>query len=184
MKEQAEVQEWVRACREGSARYQRKLFKHFYSTAMQVCMRYAGNSDEASDMLNEGFLRVFSNLDKYENTGSFDAWLKRVVSNAALDYRRRYATPVDMVEIDALPEMQLTDHSVNDAVARMSSQELIGLIQQLPPVTRTVFNMFVFEGFSHKEIAQRMDITENTSAWHVNSARAKLKEAIKKMNDE
>ena len=89
-----------------------------------------------------------------------------------------------MVEIDALPEMQLTDHSVNDAVARMSSQELIGLIQQLPPVTRTVFNMFVFEGFSHKEIAQRMDITENTSAWHVNSARAKLKEAIKKMNDE
>ena len=89
-----------------------------------------------------------------------------------------------MVEINALPEMQLTDHSVNDAVARMSSQELIGLIQQLPPVTRTVFNMFVFEGFSHKEIAQRMDITENTSAWHVNSARAKLKEAIKKMNDE
>ena len=80
MKEQAEVQEWVRACREGSARYQRKLFKHFYSTAMQVCMRYAGNSDEASDMLNEGFLRVFSNLDKYENTGSFGAWLKRVVS--------------------------------------------------------------------------------------------------------
>ena len=71
-----------------------------------------------------------------------------------------------------------------DAVARMSSQELVGLIQQLPPVTRTVFNMFVFEGFSHRDIAQELNISENTSAWHVNSARTKLKEAISKLYDE
>lgn len=184
MKEHPEVQDWIRACKEGNARAQRKLFKHFYSPVMQVCMRYAGSADEAADMLNEGFLKVFSNLDKYESTGSFEAWLKRVVSNAALDYRRRYARPVDLVAIDGLPDMQFADCSVNDAVSRMSSQELVELIQLLPPVTRTVFNMFVFEGFSHKEIAQRMDITENTSAWHVNSARAKLKEAISKMYDE
>lgn len=185
MKEQAEVQEWVRACREGSARYQRKLFKHFYSTAMQVCMRYAGNSDEASDMLNEGFLRVFSNLDKYENTGSFEAWLKRVVCNAALDYRRRFVKKVDFVNIDEMPDtQQIADDAVDDAVARISSQELVELIQQLPPVTRTVFNLFVFEGFSHRDISQELNISENTSAWHVNSARTKLKDAICKMYDE
>jgi len=183
MREQSEVLEWVGACRDGNARAQRKLFKHFYGMAMQICMRYAGSSDEAADMLNEGFLKVFSNLDKYESTGSFEAWLKRVVSNAALDYRRRYVQQVELVELDGLPDMQLADYSVNDAVANISSQELIGLIQTLPPVTRTVFNMFVFEGFSHREIAEEMGITENTSAWHVNSARSKLKELICKMYD-
>lgn len=178
------MQEWVRACREGNARAQRKLFKHFYGLVMRICMRYAGSTDEASDMLNEGFLKVFSNLDKYENTGSFEAWLKRVVCNAALDYRRRFVKQVDFVNIDDLPDMQVADDAVNDAVARMSSQELVGLIQKLPPVTRTVFNMFVFEGFSHRDIALELNITENTSAWHVNSARTKLKDAISKMYDE
>ena len=184
MREHSEVQEWVRACLEGNARAQRKLFKHFYGLVMRVCMRYAGSTDEAADMLNEGFLKVFSNLDKYENTGSFEAWLKRVVCNAALDYRRRFVKQVDFVNIDELPETQVADETVNDAVARMSSQELVGLIQQLPPVTRTVFNMFVFEGFSHRDISQELNISENTSAWHVNSARTKLKEAISKLYDE
>lgn len=184
MKEHPEVQEWIRACREGSARAQRKLFKHFYGPVMRICMRYAGSTDEAADMLNEGFLKVFSNLDKYENTGSFEAWLKRVVCNAALDYRRRFVKKVDFVNIDELPDMQVADDSVNDAVAKMSSQELVELIQQLPPVTRTVFNMFVFEGFSHRDIASELNITEGTSAWHVNSARTKLKDAISKMYDE
>ena len=72
-------------------------------------MRYAGSTDEAADMLNEGFLKVFSNLDKYENTGSFEAWLKRVVCNAALDYRRRFVKQVDFVNIDELPETQVAD---------------------------------------------------------------------------
>ena len=184
MKEHSEVQEWVRACREGSSRAQRKLFKHFYSMVMSICMRYAGSTDEAADMLNEGFLKVFSNLDKYENTGSFEAWLKRVVSHVALDYRRKYSQRVDLVEIDGLQEVQVADFSVNDAVSKMSSQELVGLIQLLPPMTRTVFNLFVFEGYSHKEISRQLEITENTSAWHVNSARAKLKEAIRKLYDE
>ena len=184
MKEHPEVQEWIRACREGNARAQRKLFKHFYGPVMRICMRYAGSTDEAADMLNEGFLKVFSNLDKYENTGSFEAWLKRVVCNAALDYRRRFVKQVDFVNIDELPDMQVADDAVNDAVARMSSQELVEMIQKLPPVTRTVFNMFVFEGFSHRDIALELNITENTSAWHVNSARTKLKDAISKMYDE
>jgi RNA polymerase sigma-70 factor (ECF subfamily) len=185
MKEHSEVQEWIRACREGNARAQRKLFKHFYSLVMRICMRYAGSTDEAADMLNEGFLKVFSNLDKYENTGSFEAWLKRVVCNAALDYRRRFVKKVDFVNIDEMPDTkQIADEAVNDAVARISSQELVELIQQLPPVTRMVFNMFVFEGYSHRDIALALNITENTSAWHVNSARSKLKEAISKMNDD
>lgn len=178
MRDQSELLEWVHACREGNARAQRKLFKHFYSSVMAVCMRYAGNSDEADDMLNDGFLKVFSNLDKYEDSGSFEAWMKCVVRNAALDYRRKYDQKVDFVDIDEVVDNQMTDYHLNDAVSKMSSQEVISLIQQLPPVTRTVFNLFVFEGFSHKEISEQLNITENTSAWHVNSARTRLKNAI------
>lgn len=178
MRDQSELLEWVHACREGNARAQRRLFKHFYSSVKAVCMRYAGSSDEAEDMLGDGFLKVFSNLDKYEDSGSFEAWMMRVVRNAALDYRRKYDRKADFVDIDEVAETQLTDHHLNDAVSKMSSQELVSLIQQLPPVTRTVFNLFVFEGFSHKEISQQLNITENTSAWHVNNARTRLKNAI------
>ena len=184
MKGHSEVQEWVQGCREGSSRAQRKLFKHFYSSVMSICMRYAGSTDEAADMLNEGFLKVFSNLDKYENTGSFEAWLKRVVCNAALDYRRKYDRNVTFIELEDIPDNHLADNSMNDAVSRMSSQEMVELIQLLPPVTRTVFNLFVFEGYSHSEIASQLNMTENTSAWHVNQARAKLKAAIMKCDNE
>lgn len=184
MREQSELLEWVRACRAGNARAQRKLFERFYSTVMGICMRYAGSTDEAADMLNEGFLKVFSNLDKYEDTGSFEAWMKRVVCNAALDYRRKYDKRVETVDLDEITDNHLADSHVNDAVAKISSQEIVGLIQQLPSVTRTVFNMFVFEGFSHSEIAQQLNISENTSAWHVNNARTRLKNAIKQIEEE
>ncbi len=184
MRDQSELLEWVSACRVGNARAQRKLFKHFYSCVMAICMRYAGNSDEADDMLNDGFLKVFSNLDKYEDSGSFEAWMKRVVRNAALDYRRKYDNRVDIVDIDELSDSQMTDYHINDAISKMSSQEMVNMIQQLPPVTRTVFNLFVFEGFSHGEIAQQLNITENTSAWHVNNARKRLKSAINQYDNE
>jgi RNA polymerase sigma-70 factor (ECF subfamily) len=184
MREQSELLEWVRACRAGNARAQRKLFERFYSTVMGICMRYAGSTDEAADMLNEGFLKVFSNLDKYEDTGSFEAWMKRVVCNAALDYRRKYDKRLETVDLDEISDSHLADSQVNDAVAKISSQEIVGLIQQLPSVTRTVFNMFVFEGFSHNEIAQQLNISENTSAWHVNNARTRLKNAIKQIEEE
>lgn len=184
MKEQSEVLQWVQDCRKGSTRAQHKLFKYFYGTVMSVCMRYAGSTDEAADMLNEGFLKVFSNLDKYENSGSFEAWLKRVVCNAALDYRRRYDKNVEFVDIDEIQEVHLSDYNVNDAISKISSNEIVRLIQQLPPVTRMVFNMFLFEGFSHREIAQQLNITENTSAWHVNNARNRLKEELKQFDNE
>ena len=143
-----------------------------------------GFGNGAADMLNEGFLKVFSNLDKYENSGSFEAWLKRVVCNAALDYRRRYDKNVEFVDIDEIQEVHLSDYNVNDAISKISSNEIVRLIQQLPPVTRMVFNMFLFEGFSHREIAQQLNITENTSAWHVNNARNRLKEELKQFDNE
>ena len=111
-------------------------------------MRYASSTDEAEDMLNEGFLKVFSNLDKYENTSSFESWMKRVIINAALDYRRKYDPKVEITDIDAIAETSVVGYDENRALGQLSSEALIALIQHLPPATRTVFNLYVFENYS------------------------------------
>lgn len=180
----AEIAHWIADCKKGNHRAQHKLFKHFYADMYQVCMRYASSTDEADDMLNEGFLKVFSNLDKYENTGSFESWMKRVMVNAALDYRRKYDNHAEMTDLDAVAETTAIGYDVNQALSKMTSEDLVSLIQQLPPMTRTVFNMFVFENYSHAEIAQQLNMSEGTSAWHVNAARTRLKNEIYKLNNE
>ena len=180
----SEVLQWIEGCRKGNRRAQHKLFRHFYPAMYRLCMRYASSTDEADDMLNEGFLKVFSNLDKYkEDTGSFESWMKRVMVHAAIDYRRKYDPKVDMADLADWSESGVIGYDVNVAVGKMSADELVALIQKLPPMTRTVFNLFVFENCSHAEIAQQMGITEGTSAWHVNAARTRLKNEIEKWNE-
>lgn len=182
--ENVRIARWLEGCREGNRRAQQKLFKHFYSPMFRLCMRYADSTDEAEDMLSEGFLKVFSNLDKYENTGSFESWMKRVMLNAALDYRRKFSPKAELTDISEVAETDRIGYDVNAAIGSLSSEAIISLIQQLPPMTRTVFNLFVFDGFSHSEIAQQLNISEGTSAWHVNAARTRLKNEIFKMNNE
>ncbi len=179
-----EIACWVEECRKGSRRAQKMLFKHFYSPMFRLCMRYAGTTDEAEDMLSEGFLKVFSNLDKYEETGSFESWMKRVMVHAALDHRRKYDPPAATTDIDEVADNAAIGYDVNAAIGRMSAEEVVSMIQLLPPTSRTVFNLFVFEGFSHAEIAAQLGITEGTSAWHVNLARTRLKNEIYKRNNE
>ncbi len=182
--ENVRIARWLEGCRKGSPRAQRLLFKHFYSPMFRLCMRYADSTDEAEDMLNEGFLKVFSNLHKYENTGSFESWMKRVMVNAALDYRRKYSPKAEMTDLEDVAESDVLGFDVNNAIASMTSESIMSRIQKLPPMTRTVFNMFVFDGFSHAEIASQLNISEGTSAWHVNAARTRLKNEIIKLNDE
>lgn len=179
-----ELNRWIEDCRQGNRRAQHQLYKHFFSPMYRLCMRYADTTDEADDMLNEGFLKVFSNLDKYENTGSFESWMRRVMTNAALDYRRKYGLKMEMTAIEDVPENVMVSPDENQAVSKLSAEELVQLIQQLPPASRTVFNLYVFEDYSHAEIAQQLHISEGTSAWHLNFARTRLKEKILKLYNE
>lgn len=181
--ENAEILRWIEGCREGNRRAQYQLFRHFYSKMFGICMRYAGSREEAEDMLNEGFMKVFSNIVKYENTGSFESWMARVMVNAALDYRRKYIPKVTMAELTEIEDCAEIGAGVNAAIDRLSAEAVTLLIQQLPPATRTVFNLFAFEGYSHAEIATRLGMSEGTSAWHVNAARTRLKKEILKMNN-
>lgn len=178
------VMQLITDCLANKRRAQHQFFKLFYSRAMGVCMRYAQDENEAMDMLNEGFLKVFSNLEKFTETegGSFDAWFKKVMVHTAIDYQRKYKTLVQKVDYEDIPaaEIQLTNE--NEAISKLSADELLRLIQLLPPTTRQVFNLYVFEDLPHAEIAKLLDMKEGTSQWHLNQARTKLKEMITKNN--
>jgi RNA polymerase sigma-70 factor (ECF subfamily) len=171
----------IAACMEGSPKAQQKLFKQFYGMLFKLCMRYAHSYEEAQDMVNEGFVKIFANLGRYKNSGSFEAWLSSVMVNAAIDYLRKFAVRQEMVNFEEVEEMNWEQSVENEALSRIGSQELMTLIQQLPDQSRTVFNLYVFEEYSHADIATLLHIKEGTSHWHLNFARNKLKEAILKI---
>ena len=175
-----ELKQLIADCRAEKRRAQHRFFKLFYSEVMVVCMRYAKDEDEAQDMLSESFIKVFANLDKFAE-GSFKAWVKRVAANAAIDFQRKYKTLTQMDDIEEVPEVEIQSYDENAALAKISTDELLSLIQQLPPATRSVFNLYVFEGYSHAEIAEILQMKEGTSHWHLNFARTKLKEMIHKI---
>lgn len=179
---QEDVRQLIEGCNKGKRLAQHRLFKTYYGLMFSVCMRYANNYEDAQDMVNEGFVKIFAGLKTYESSGSFEAWMKTVMVNAALDYLRKYRTPTDLIQYDDITDDVLNQHSENEALDKISTDELIQLIQQLPLMSRTVFNMYIFEDMSHTEIAKTLNIKEGTSHWHLNFARTKLKEAIKKVN--
>lgn len=157
---------------------QHLLFKTFYSKMFHVCYRYASCYEEAQDMLNEGFIKIFKNLDKFKNSGSFEAWMKRVMANAALDFQRKHKSTIETVEYDAVDNGSMVQFDENTALSKISSDELMSLIQKLPFMSKSVFNLYVFEDYSHAEIAEILQIKEGTSHWHLNFARTKLKQLI------
>lgn len=152
---------------------------------LKVCARYAKNMQDAEQLLNDGFLKIFTQIDKYSNTGSFEGWMKRVVVNTCLDYLRSTYLKEEMtMHVNAI-QPEDTDLSVtNDGLNQIEFRELVGMIQVLPSMTRTVFNMFVFEGFNHKEISEQLDISEGTSHWHVHQARNMLQKKINKVAEQ
>ena len=125
-----------------------------------MCLRYADNREMAEDFLQDGFIKVFSSIRSYSYEGSFEGWMRRIFVNTALEALRKNDLLRNGVELDALEPQQEADYS---AVEKISADELMELIAQLPPGFRTVFNMFAIEGYSHREIAETLNINESTS---------------------
>lgn len=174
-----EILQLIDDCKKGQRRAMHRLFKQYYGSLFTVCLRYAHCYEDAQDMVNEGFVKVFAGLETYQPTGSFEAWMKTIMVNAALDYLRKYQPPAETVSYDDVADDVLPHHDENEALSKLSADELMELIQQLPDMSRTVFNLYVFEEMPHAEIAKQLNIKEGTSHWHLNFARNKLKEAIK-----
>ncbi|MCB0760089.1 MAG: sigma-70 family RNA polymerase sigma factor [Flavobacteriales bacterium] len=168
-------QELVRACLEGSGKAQRLLYDKYSGQMMAVCLRYAGNEPDAQDMMQEGFIKVFDKLGQYSGKGSLVGWIRSVVISCALVHIRkekRFMFHEDVEEVQ-----HLTDDDV-DAVSRMSQAEIMELIRQMPDGYRTVFNLFAIEGYSHKEIAELIEVSESTSKTQFFKAKAWLKKEL------
>lgn len=163
--------EVISGCIAGDRLSQKALYEHFYSKMLSVCHRYAKDYDEAVGLLNEGFVKVFCNIAKYRPERSLESWIKRIMINNAIDHYRKMKKHRHQMDIT-----EVYDHGKEgDILPSLEAEEILKLVQQLPPAYRTVFNLFAIDGLSHKEIAKQLGISEGTSKSNLSKARAKLK---------
>lgn len=172
------ITELIGECRKGNRKAQELLYKQLSSKMLGVCMRYATSKMEAEDMLQNGFMKLFQKLEDFRGEGSFEGWARRIMVNSAIEYYRKHYKMMQIMDIQELGYEQLMEA---DVTGKLGAQELLILIQQLPPGYRMVFNMYAIEGYSHKEIAGMAGITEGASKSQLSRARAILKEQIEKL---
>ncbi|MGV8879653.1 MAG: RNA polymerase sigma factor [Sphingobacteriaceae bacterium] len=172
------IEDLVHDCKNDRPKAQEQLYKLFAAKMLGVCMRYASSKMEAEDMLQNGFIKVFGKLKDYRAEGSFEGWIRRIMVHTSIEYYRKHHKMMQVITIDNLVE----DPAVSPlATANLRAQDLLNLIRQLSPGYRLVFNMYAIEGYSHKEIAGTLGITEGASKSQLSRARSILKEQIAKM---
>jgi RNA polymerase sigma-70 factor (ECF subfamily) len=167
--------EIIRNCISGDARAQKALFDKYSRRMMGLCMRYAASREEAEDMLQEGWIKVFRNLYQFRFEGSAEGWIKRVVVNTCLELLRKNKKMAHHLDVEAAEEIAVTEFNSNDI---LSAKDLLKMIHKLPSGYRTVFNLYAIEGYSHKEIGEMLGINENTSKSQYSRARAHLQKML------
>ena len=178
------LNELIDKCKLKDRKAQETIFKSYYNDFMKICIRYASDKQSANEILNDSFLKIFTKIDDYSGIGSFEGWMRKIVVNTCLLHIRsnkNYSKNIVRKE-DGDVTIFSKSHINNEAISKLNMNELSQLIQSLPKMSRAVFNLSVFEGFTHKEIAKTMSISEGTSHWHLNYAREYLKSRIKKFN--
>ena len=165
----------IEGCIRGDRRLQRELYNRFAPKMYGVCLRYAANAEEAEDILQEGFIKVFKKITSFRGEGSFEGWIRRIFVNTAIEYYRKktYLQPITEHEENTVEGKYL---SVLDNLAE---KDIIKLVQQLSPGYRTVFNMYVVEGYTHKQIADQLGISEGTSKSQLSRAKQILQDMVR-----
>lgn len=154
-----EERKLIQACIDENKSAQKALYETYSAKMYFVCLRYARHDSEAQDMLQDGFIKVFDNISKFKFNGSFEGWIRRIMVNTSLNYCRKSSFKNEQIGIE-----DYQDKSVSSkAISNLSEQELLKLIQQLPDGYRMVFNLYVIEGYSHKEIGELLGTSESTS---------------------
>jgi RNA polymerase sigma factor (sigma-70 family) len=162
-------------CMQGDRRMQEELYQRFSPRMYAVCLRYAGKAEEAEDILQEGFIKVFKKMDSFRGDGSFEGWMRRIFVNTAIEHfrRKRYLMPVTEKEENSI------EGKYTSALDDLGAKDILALIQDLSPGYRTVFNMYVVEGYTHKEIAEMLGISEGTSKSQLSRAKVILQDMVR-----
>ena len=166
--------EIIEGCRREKPAAQKQLFEAYYSFGVNICLRYAATREEAEEMFDDGFLRVLNKISYYDPDQPFDAWFRTVMVHSAIDHYRRNKSTLVFADIDEAYEVGETD----GLLERLAADEILAVVQQLPPAYRTVFSLHVVDGYSHPEIAQMLGIHEGTSRSNLAKARQKLQELL------
>lgn len=171
------VDSLLEGCKKGDRKAQESLYKALSSKMMGVCMRYAKDTNEAEDVLQMGFVKVFQKVSEFRGDGSFEGWIRRIMVNTAIESYRKNLRNLNVVDIDEVYDQPQSTFDMSG----LEMKDLLKMVQELSNGYRLVFNMYVIEGFSHKEIAAELGISEGASKSQLSRARSILKEKIIKM---
>lgn len=175
-----EQKAWIDRCLAGERNSQRRLYETFYGKMLGVCLRYGNDMDQAKDMLQDGFIKVFNNLDRYNHSGSLEGWIRRIMVNTAIDHIRRDKRSLVLSQSEELIDqgLDLEDEQDEDEDLQLDMSHVIEAMQELSPGYKAVFNLYVMENMTHKEIASNLGITEGTSKSNLAKAKMKLRKIL------
>jgi RNA polymerase sigma factor (sigma-70 family) len=170
----------INGCQKGDATSQKVIYKGFYGYGMNICLRYSSNREEANEILNDGFMKVFTKIETYDKAKPFKLWLRRIMINTAINYYKknlRHNNTLELVYAD-------NETFQPEIIEQITANEILEIIQKLPPAYRTVFNLYAIEGYKHHEIAELLSIEIGTSKSNLAKARLKIKSMINNTNKE
>lgn len=167
----------IKGCKKKDRQCQHNLYRNYYSYGMSICVRYTGNEADAVEVLNDGFLKVFNNIEKFDETKPFKPWLRRILVNACIDHIKKNAKHNQLADIT---EAQLEQSQIEAPDHDLSYEEILEQIGKLSPAYRAVFNLYVIDGYKHHEIAEQLGITASTSKANLTRAKAALRSLLRK----
>jgi RNA polymerase sigma-70 factor (ECF subfamily) len=178
LSDQEEVRRVVAGCSKGDTRYQQQLYKHMYSKMMAVCYRYSARPEDAKDLFQDGFIKVFEKIERFNFKGSLEGWVRRIMVNHAIDFYRKnknkFAISETLVQAENIPSEEIEEGIFDEVEAN----ELLNLVQKLSPVYRTVFNLYVLDDYSHNDISEELGISVGTSKSNLSKAKKNLKQLV------
>lgn len=171
-------QDLIQGCLRKDRMAQQFLYRRYYGKLLGIGMRYTSDKEEATDVLNRAFMKIFNKLDQYKPTGSFKSWMTSIVFNTAIDYVRSKTKYREVMDFNVEKEMEVNPVVIDQLFA----EDLYREIQELSIHARTVFSLYVIDGYKHREIAELLKISENTSKYHLAEARKTLQKRLSKYN--
>jgi RNA polymerase sigma-70 factor (ECF subfamily) len=174
----------LEGCKRGERAAQEHLYRHFAPVMLGICLRYTKDKDEAEDVMQEGFIKVFANIDRFREEGSFEGWIKRIMVNTALNHYHKAQKTNTHRNIEDIRETDIIADDAPMPKTRFSQKEMLDAIRELPEGYSTIFNLYVFEKYKHKEIAEMLNISVNTSKSQLAKARIYLKKVLNRMEQE
>ena len=169
----------ISGCKKGDRKAQEKLYKNYYRAMIGICLRYTKNDADAVEVLNNGFLKVFKNIQRYDSKqASLYTWIRTIVINSCIDFIKQKQKLEKVDELNEASEV----HIHPEVISKMKTADLLNQVRRLAPATQAIFNLYVIEGYNHREIGELLSISEGTSKWHLSEARKVLQQLIKEDN--